>query len=197
MPDGPDENEVTVVQATGQDPLASLSRAGLWIPLGDSDFFLPYVSARVWLTTLYGNGSIYRIIPGFLHEADQIHVENMLEDLDLDLEEIKVAALDAITLCAGRDWWFVVKLLAVVRASWDRVNGHMVLAGVDPDRVSLGEWLDAVYQVVLDHTDPNKISSLVSQLKMPPEGVVVDPSSEENDDAFFAAMGAAMPQSVI
>jgi len=184
-----------VVEETVNDPIASLSRADLWVTIADQSYRMKFRPAAFWLERLLGERiMVDSFIPAMVDRNGRDDLMDRMVDGEVDDAEIIEAFRDALSLASGRSWWFTLNLVAVVKSVWAELNGQIVRAGIDPYRVTLGAWLDAVWTMVLENIDkPEERSRITTLLNNPPEGYVVNPSSEDNDDAFFALVEATRP----
>lgn len=83
----------------------------------------------------------------------------------------------------GWKWWEVNTL--IVTSLTPGVLGRLVLAGVDPGRVTLGQWCAAVWAVLTEHADAKQAERLKTELSLPPEGYE---DAWDDDEEYYAAM---------
>lgn len=174
---------------TYHDPVASLAPAGVVVSLGGVEYSIPALPALNWLRIfLKEEYSILEVVPGLIEpEADRDKIEDLIAIEELTFTEISEAALDAITIASGRDYWVTVKFLAITRMSWDTVGAMMARLNIDARQVSLAAWFDAAYHVAREIIASGKdgqqhLVRFVSELEAPPPGVEI-----EFDEEFEAA----------
>ncbi len=183
------DSEQVIVEETSNDPLASFDTSDLWVMVGTREFLIPYMPASAWLTVLLTKSlTWWDVLPGLLDEGTQIIVEDMILDETLTVKMLEEAAQNLVSAVTGRTWWFSINFLSVCREAWTQIAGDMALARVNPYQIPIAAWMDAAWTLVLRHVDPNKVSTFVSILRTPPEGVVIEVASEENDAAFLASL---------
>jgi hypothetical protein len=172
------------------DPLASLGFGEIWITLAGEEYLLPDRPAADWLSCLIGNG-FREIIPGWMSPEDESRILNLLFDDKISPKEIDDATYDAMSVAAGRDWWWAMKLITYASMDvhhWSRVNGRLILAGLDPRQISLAAWVDAVYAVHIEHmTDQDEYTKFKADIDMPPSPEYLN--EEEEAEAFMSMLG--------
>jgi hypothetical protein len=178
------------VVSLSTDPIASLGAFDITISCG-GEHVIPAHNADVWLAVLLeAEIDPYRIFPTLGGFAVVDAVEDAIMAGQITLADVGDAALDLITLAAGRPWWACVRLLGTVRHVFDRVHGKMILAGVRANEVSLAAWLDACYSVTLDMIEPSKITKFSTEIMAAPPGYEVELDFDNEEKAFAAAMQA-------
>lgn len=187
------EPENVPLPDVGFDPIPSLGPYPIEIDVLDTTLTVPALPAARWLEVFWGEDvDLAKVFPGFLDEEDHDMIMDALVDGDIDGTALDDLALELLEASAGLRWWFVVKLCSSVKAAWLSLGGKLVLAGVDPWRLSLGSWCSAVLTVIGEHTQPKHYSQLLLDLSTAPEGY--GPSQEEllemDEQAFMAAMSA-------
>ena len=134
---------------------------------------------------------LFDVVPGMCGSAFEDQVTDYLLSGRIELSQIRRAALDVISSVTGRPWWFSMRLIRTVMASWEVVGGEIAIRGVDAERLSISAWLDASFLICLRSLESNKITMFVSQLEVaPPEEAA---SQEENmfmSADSFMALGA-------
>lgn len=181
------------------DPIASLAPMPVIVELGGRDYTIPALPAIDWLRILLEEGfSALEVLPGLLAPEDAIILEDQLALEEVSLNAVNDAALDAITIASGRDWWFSVRFLAVARASWDVIGGTIARLGVDAQKVSLAAWIDAAYHIAREAISSGKegqqnLIRFISELEAPPTGHESEFDEEFEALAFERAVRMAQP----
>lgn len=150
---------------------------------------VPALPAADWLDVLWGPGDLSDILPGLLGEDQQDAVEEMLFTEQLPLEELEDLQLQLLDTVTGRPWYVSLRLVAIVKASWDSM-GAEVLKEADATRLSIAGWIDTVYLLILRNLEQNKVQMFLSKLELPPVGFATeDPQDLEMTPEQFLALG--------
>jgi hypothetical protein len=109
-------------------------------------------------------------------------------------EEIHEAALEVIKEVSGRDWWWTLHLLWSVTGAWLVIYGQMVGKGIDPTRIPLGAFLDAMYLTCVQNMDKQQRSEFDRMLEKPPPGVEFEEAVDVDAEsaAFLNMMNQGM-----
>lgn len=129
------------------------------------------------------------IVPGLLDVDDQITVSELMADNLLSMEEIQVIGRDVITTASGHDWWWTLRLLAVLEDQWAIVFG--AVAGPDLESLPLGAFLDRVYYACIKNLTAENRKLFDMDLESVPEGVDVELDEEAEGRAFMKMMSQA------
>lgn len=180
-PVAPGESEPSnvVLPEVESSPLSYLGPTPILVTLFKRTWTVPALTAVPWLEIIWTDPfDPDAIFPGLIDDQN-LHdlIVDGLIDGSLDPDELFDIAMEVLTEAAGYDWWFALKLATAVRVNWARLGGHLVLAGVDPARVTLGAWLSACLALVSEHTEPKGFATFLNELTTPPEGY--GPSPEE------------------
>lgn len=81
------------------------------------------------------------------------------------------AARVAVQRGSGRDWWWTVNLIRKVLGIWPYINGQLLLAGVDAEKLNFASWCDAVFMLLWTNQDEEGRTRLDLELSMRPQGV--------------------------
>lgn len=181
---------------TKADPLAALRICGVAVTLPIGGFMVPAVPAATWLEILLAEDFLPEAVFPRLcgPEAVMAVYDGILEGA-VDETEISEAVTDILEAVSGRRWWITLRLARVAREHWDTVGGALTLAGIRPDQVSLGAWMDAAYALMIErmaNADPKAAAQFTQTLVAPPPGVLraeLDDVAEGN--AFLASMRMA------
>ena len=151
-------------------------------------------SAAEWIIAILG-GTMYRILPGWLNAEDALVLSEMLLDGDVSDEELDQLIRDVMTVAAGRTYWWAMNIIGVAAAnneSWAKLNGQLILGGVQADRISLAAWVDAMYAVMVRKMDQEAYNQFSAHIEAPPKGAVLDEAEES--DAFMSLLGSTMEE---
>jgi hypothetical protein len=164
------------------DPAALLLRTTRSLPIGPVVVTVPYRPAAGWLPALLRDlqylptdlaGDVSELLPALLSgEVTAKDVESAVHSL---VEEV-----------TGMRWWEAQKL-ASTSVGTD-VLGELTLSGVDPERVTIGQWVSAVYRACTRHADKKEKSKFDFSLSIPPEGY--EDAWDDDSDAYYEAMMA-------
>lgn len=195
-PVGPGETDNSTVQLpeVESNALNYLGSPKIQVDLFGETWTVPAITARDWLEILWADQfDPDEIFPGLVNqpELDDQIVEGLL-DGSQDPDELFDIAMEILEEASGFHWWFAIKLAACMKVSWSRIGGHLVLAGVDPGRLSLGSWLSACLALISEHTAPKGFAQLLHEFNTPPEGYGPSPEDlmEMDESAFLAAMSS-------
>lgn len=108
--------------------------------------------------------------------------------LDLNVDAVYDLALDILEEVSGRYWWVAVRIVGAVTYAWDVMGPEGIFHGVDPERLSLAAWLDAMLLLLLRRIDPQQAPMFTARLEMPPEGEEVPEEEMEISAAQFMSM---------
>jgi hypothetical protein len=173
-----------------RDPAASLSLFPVEFEVGGHGFTVPAHPARRWVEMLLANDLLLMMAPepeGFVDDAQARRMEELLLDGEVAMDDLRAALQEALGVVAGRDWWEAVGLVFTVtaEANWARLNGHLVLGGVDAGSLPFGAWLDAAMFLATQHMDEKQLGRFLGVLQTPPVEVGLD---EEREAQAFLAM---------
>jgi hypothetical protein len=137
----------------------------------------------------------YLIFPGFVAEegADDFLTNAMLDGV-VGADDLTMIAMEALEVASGYQWWFTLRLIAGLGASWSRLGGMLLNSGVDARTLSLGAWCSAALEMWVANIEPDKAADLLNTLLEPPEGVQSDDSMFDefsDEQEFLAAMTTA------
>lgn len=157
----------------GVDPTSSLRPYELIVTVGGADFTVRAAYADEWLTILLAEGGVdlSDILPGMLAEDDQSRFAEWAWEGRVGDNEIEDVSFEILKEVSGRDWWWVLNLLWSAAGAWMIVFGRMVSQGIDPTRIPLGAFLDAMYLMCIQNLDKEQRSEFDRMLEKPPPGV--------------------------
>lgn len=127
---------------------------------------LPYAPAVTWVQAL--EGDLLGIVPGMLAEDDRADLLTRLATGDVPGRDLQVAALAVVAEVTGQPPQQAVRLLA---ASGDSLLGDMLLAGLDPERLSVGAWCAAALSLVMKNRDEKGRTKMEMKLLLPLPGM--------------------------
>jgi len=172
------------------DPTASLGIRSVYVTLGGVEYEMRGRSAADWIELLTTT-DISAVIPGWLDEDDEDRILDLLGQGKIAFTELEEAGHDVLSNAAGRPWWWALKLMAYAASDihrWSRVNGRLVMAGVDGQTIPLAAWVDAVYFQHIEHIDdPDERLKFQADMDMPPSIEHLD--EEEESEAFLSMLG--------
>lgn len=174
------------------DPLATLE-SDWQVMFADRVWTIPAQPAATWLRACWENDFL-AIFPGLCGpEAEQV-LDQALWEREDGLAELQETVKELATVASGRQWWVAFNLTWAMRGAWDKLGGHMILAGVDPYKVTWGAWLDAAYALMLENCDPQQANMMITRLTTPPAGIeLAEEDMDMDDQEFMAALNTGIP----
>jgi hypothetical protein len=128
------------------------------------------------------------LFPGLLRDPErERQVWRSLATGEGDSGELIEATREMVSEAAGRPWWEVDRLVRSalhvdVRAV---VLGKLGMRGLDPGRISLGLFCDAVYALLIENADQGQRMRIDMELRQPPPDAspeqVIDPEDFERE----------------
>jgi hypothetical protein len=170
------------------DPIASLGIRDVEVTIGGFDYFLKGKSAADWLERMTsGDMSIL----GWLDEKVEDEVLDRLSDDDITVKQLNDATLDVVSVAAGRPWWWAMQLVMYATSDihhWSRINGRLILAGIDSNCISFSAWVDAVYVIYTENMKAGEeYDTFKMQIDTPPTIDLIDEEAEA--EAFLSMLG--------
>lgn len=157
------------------DGRAALACFPVDVMLAGQSFRIGARPARAWLL-LIAEENWLAIVPAMI-DGDEIL--DLIDVGRLDRAELVAAARDAVEAVSGMRWWSACRLAKALVGGIELV-GAMVLAGVDPDRISIGGYLAAAYRILIEHRDDKQRSALDAELMAAPQ-LPPDEDSDQYD----------------
>lgn len=146
------------------DPVGALLRNPIHITVGPVETTIPYRTASTWIeVVLYSRRALAAVLSD--HRTELTHALLRGEITAGDLESASHAALER---ASGRRWFVAEKLIATSLSP--EMLGELTLCGVDPDRVSIGQWCAATYRVMVRNADRKERNKVDFELELPPAG---------------------------
>lgn len=158
----------------------------------DGDLYVyPAMPALPWLLALSSDLWQTAVFPGLVGE--ELHRERAKDGIQhehITMSEVRRAAFEAIGQAGGRRWWETYNLVRIARGdSTGEMLGRLVMAGLDPERVSLAGWCAAVYSTLVHEADPKARARLDSVISTPP--AIAEAFDDAADDSFAAMVASA------
>lgn len=183
-PDAAGEPERSVLPAIECDPLASLSPTTVTVDYLGREYTVAAMSATQWLAILWNpDFSPDDIFPALVSAEDDV-VDGIILG-ETVTREVFLVAMEILEVASGFRWWFTLRAVAMLRASWFRIGGFVVL---DPAQVSLGLFLTSMLGQCIEHMEPARAAEMVEQLNEAPEGFELPEDEFAEGAAFMAAM---------
>lgn len=125
---------------------------------------LPWRPALDWVDAMRRDPDLMALI--LADHPDRVTVG--LATGEVALYEVQEASHGLIEAETGERWWVALKL--VYSSAGKDVLGELTLSGVDPARVSFGQWCAATYRVLTRHAEPKDKLKIDFELELPPPG---------------------------
>lgn len=144
--------------------------------LGNVTYTIPGVRADRWLLALTASGDdiTTAVLPGMLPTEQQSDLMLRMMRGHIDPEDIADAAWAAIKMASGLEWWEAIRLTGAVDQPRGELYGRLLLAGVDPRRLTLAAWCAAVFAHLMTGLDEKERSKVMQSLIMPPAGIPLE-----------------------
>lgn len=161
----------------------------LWpvtIELGGGTHRIPAAPAIRWVLLIVDD-RWFGIVPGMLDDTDT-SIDDGLDDGRITHNDCLAAARDAVAAASGLKWWSAVRLVMAAVGS-PEIMGELLLRGVDPERVSLGAFVQAIYRIFVRDADKKQRAKIDSDLTRVPEGLsIAERSSLSSGASGFEQM---------
>lgn len=191
-----DSNSRVVLPKVPCDPLASLPPTSILIDCAERTWTVPAKMADEWLRVIWTDPlNPDMIFPGFVVEddADNVITTAML-DGQVEPDDLIMIAMEVLEIASGYRWWFTLRLIAGLGASWSRLGGMLMNSGVDSRTLSLGAWCSAALEMWVANIEPDKAADLLNALLEAPEGTEEEETAFDefgDEKEFLAAMTTA------
>lgn len=153
------------------------------------------MSAADWLEVIWDEEfTLLRVFPDLAgNEAIDAMYEDMFEG-KMTLEEVCQISLESITELSGYDYWVTLRACFTLREAWIELGGRLLSRGVDPQKMSLGAYLTAMFALLVDKMEPKKTVQFFESLREPPETEEEARKEMQIDDSalFMKAMREAL-----
>jgi len=126
--------------------------------------------------------------------ADDIFIELLPNGMELIMEGslgplvAQDLALELIEEVSARHWWIALRLIETIGVHWDVMGADAIFNGVDPERLSLAAWLDAMLVLLMRRISNEQQPMFVAQLEMPPAGEEIPEEEMEMSASQFLSM---------
>ena len=175
---------VVIVPSHTKDPTWSLQPTSVVLALRGQEYEIPAVPAVDWLTILMADDiDLERVLLELCPRGIEL-----LTDEDVDPEVLYDALLDVVEEVSGRYWWIALRLIVTIRVNWNVLGAEMFFRNLDPARMSLSGWLDAMLVIAIKSMEPKDVAMFVSKLELPPPGEELDPEDMEMSADQFLSM---------
>lgn len=145
--------------------VALLARSPLYIRVCGRDYVLPWRPVTDWVVAVDRLGSLAARL------ATPEDRERMSEDILTTpgaVEQVQQESKRILAEATGLKWFEAARLLA---ASLDtETMGRLMLAGLDPERMSVGQWCAATYALYLKGHNQEERTKIQFMLMLPPAG---------------------------
>lgn len=128
---------------------------------------IPPLTAAEWLTAITGN-AITGIVPGLLVPSDRADLVKALALRQVESGDLQDAARAAIGEASGRPWWEATRIVGAADTRSGEFAGRLLLAGINPQRVTLAGWCAAAYALAVQHMDATSRTKFDMELAVPP-----------------------------
>lgn len=152
------------------------------VSVGGVSLVVPWAPASVWIRAIARGQDGIALD---LAEEGRSDALRALAAGTLSLIDVAKMSHELLAAETGFKWFAAVRL--IVTAAGGDVLGEMTLSGVDPERVSVGQWTAAAYRVLTKGRDEKQRLRFDFDLELPPEGYE---DEWDDGDAGFAAMAA-------
>lgn len=174
------------VPRTNRNPLSSLRPSPIVIILAGREVTIPALPAADWLEVLMDprfefDDLFIELVPG----GAQLLLEDWVQPEDM--EELGLAILEEVT---ARHWWIAMRLMGVIMDAWDVMGPEATFHNVDPNKLSLAAWLDAMLVLLMQRIQNDQQPMFVARLELPPPGEELPMEEFEISAEQFMAMGS-------
>ena len=171
------------VPRTNRDPVRSLRPGPVAFLVKGKEYEIPALPAVDWLEVL--------MRPDW--GGDDIFVELMPEGIslvlgDLEPDQAEDLALQVIEEVTGRHWWIAVRLIQTLAQTWDVMGAEATFNHVDPEKLSLAGWLDAMLVLLMSRLKDQDATMFAAQLEAPPFGEEIPEEELAISEGQFLSM---------
>lgn len=170
-----------------KDPVWSLRPWPVLIFLAGQQWEIPAQPAADWLAVLMTEkldpGDVF---PGMLAPEDEDALDDLIVNGTVGAEELWQTFTEVIGIVTARSWWIGLRLIEIARSAWNIVGAELILQGIDPERLSLAAWLDALMIIVLRNMEPKETTMFTMRLEAPPAGEESEEDEGMSREAFLA-----------
>lgn len=146
------------------DPLRALSRQPVSLTVAGHPLTIPWHPAADWIEVIRQDPG--RLVPELAEDSGDLVIAMALGEVPWSA--VQEASQQLLGDETGDKWWTVLKL--VYSSAQGGVLGELTLSGVDPARVSLGQWCAAVYRVLTRNAEDKDRLRIDFELELPPPG---------------------------
>lgn len=170
------------------DPIASLTTWPVEFFLAGQEYVIPARPAADWLIALLDDYGSFTQVIEMLDVEEKAQIEQAVIDGKVEDGELEQIFRDAVEAASGRSWWVVINYLNLLQGAWSRFHGRILMAGLNPEEVSLGAYLDAAHFSFIDGKDESGVQRINNFLETPPPGVKVELDDEAEGQTFLAML---------
>lgn len=161
------------------------------IGAGPLSLTLGFRPAGVWIPALVAP-RLDPVFPDALEPGSREDLAVALATGSVTTADLNTAIRNLISEASGwREWWAAIRLAAVSTSR--ETSGHLALAGLDPQSVSLAEWLNAVYVLHTRHAKPEDVFKFEASLIAPPPGIEDEWDDDGEDFHMMMSAAASLP----
>jgi len=158
------------------------------VTVAEHHYLFRHEPAATWARALFASSWILQV----LHLMDPESYEEMLDRIQegsVSQEHVRRIAHAALADAGGRPWWEVERLVRACGSNDGRLLGRVVLAGVDPARVTLAAFCAAVWAAATEGAGPEDMLKMESMLTVPPPDALAEEAVPvENPDEVVARL---------
>lgn len=141
------------------------ARDDLTVSLAGRTYAVAWRSASSWCALLRSPSTL---AGACLEGADRELVTRQIMTDDIALGELQDAGRQLLERVSGWRWWEAERLVSTSASRG--IYGELALSGVDPERVSLAQWLAATYALLSRNRDTIGMMKLDAMISVPPRG---------------------------
>lgn len=162
----PPDTPNTPVPKTNRNPARSLRPAPVYFTIGVTEYEIPALPAADWLSVLMQpDRATDDLFIDLMPDGLELVMSGALDPLDAD-----ELATDIIEEVTARHWWVATRLIDFIADTWDVMGAEATFNHVDPERLSLAAWLDAMLVLLMQRIDKDQVPLFVARLEAPPAG---------------------------
>lgn len=148
------------------------------VVIGNRVFRLDSQPAMFWILRILDMDMLGIISDGISSDI----LDDMLMDGDITFNDCVKAAQEAIAAASGMFWWSAVRLVTTANEQTG-LYGELALSGIDPNVISLGRYVSAVYALCVRNADEKQRNKIDREIESTPVGM----SASDRYDADKAA----------
>jgi len=153
------------------------------------------MTAAEWLEILMVDAqqlNLDAVFPESLDDQeDLLLIDEWLLDQKFSVQDLQERALKVVSEVSGRPWWVAMRMIHMASMKWSVLGSALILKQIDPERLSLSAWLDALWSTMFQNLPTEKWTQVSSLIEMPPPSEMPkDPfeAMEMSRDQFTSLM---------